>query len=58
MKAIKLRLDDELYAEFTKLHPYYGEKSRIFRQLVEEYVQQKSETEAEIEKTKKNGLII
>lgn len=40
MKALKLRLDDELYERFKRLHPNYGEESRVFRELIESYVKQ------------------
>lgn len=40
MKALKLRLDDELYERFKRLHPNYGEESRVFREVIEQYVAQ------------------
>ena len=38
MKALKLRVDDDLYERFKAIHPGYGEESRVFRELLEEYV--------------------
>lgn len=38
MKALKLRISEELYARFKRLHPAYGEESRVFRELLEAYV--------------------
>ena len=38
MKALKLRVDDDLYDRFKAIHPGYGEESRVFRELLEEYV--------------------
>ncbi len=40
MKAIKLRITDELAEAFEHLHPSYGEKSRVFRELLEAYVRE------------------
>lgn len=40
MKALKLRISDELYERFKALHPAYGEESQVFRELLETYVQQ------------------
>lgn len=38
MKALKLRIDDDLYAQFKALHPGYGEESKIFRELLAQYI--------------------
>lgn len=40
MKALKLRISDDLYERFKRLHPAYGEESRVFRELLEAYVKQ------------------
>ena len=40
MKALKLRISEDLYARFKALHPTYGEESQVFRELLEAYVQQ------------------
>jgi predicted DNA-binding protein len=40
MKALKLRISEELYERFKRLHPAYGEESQKFRELLEEYVTQ------------------
>lgn len=38
MKALKLRIDDDLYAQFKALHPGYGEESKVFRDLLAQYL--------------------
>lgn len=40
MKALKLRISEELYERFKRLHPAYGEESQVFRELLEDYVKQ------------------
>lgn len=40
MKALKLRIREELYERFKALHPAYGEESQVFRELLEAYIQQ------------------
>lgn len=40
MKALKLRISEELYERFKRLHPAYGEESQVFRELLEAYVNQ------------------
>lgn len=41
MKALKLRISEDLYERFKRLHPAYGEESQVFRELIEAYVNDK-----------------
>jgi hypothetical protein len=38
MIAIKLRVSETLAKAFSDLHPAYGERSRVFNELLEAYV--------------------
>lgn len=38
MVAVKLRIADAIAKTFKELHPAYGERSRVFNELVEAYV--------------------
>ena len=39
---VKLRLPDNLLATFNRLHPAYGEKSRVMKELLASYLQSRS----------------
>lgn len=38
MIALKLRVSEALAGAFRELHPAYGERSRVFNELLEAYV--------------------
>ena len=39
MIAIKLRVDEPTATRFAALHPAYGERSRVFRELLVAYLE-------------------
>jgi hypothetical protein len=38
MIAIKLRVNEALAKAFSEIHPAYGERSRVFNELLEAYI--------------------
>lgn len=56
IKCLKLRVPIDLYDRFKQLHKAYGEESRVFRELLENYVKQQ-ERLAQIDQRIKDAQI-
>lgn len=47
--SINLRLSEEVYKELHRLHPGYGEASRVVRQLTEAYITARKASRSEVD---------
>ena len=48
-QSVNLRLGQEVYSELYRLHPGYGEASRVLQQLAVAYVTARKATRSEVD---------